>query len=29
MLLDIDRNWIVAGGNFELSLDDVESWLEE
>jgi hypothetical protein len=28
MLVDIDRNWIVVGERFDLSLDGVESWLE-
>jgi len=26
MIVDADRNAVVAGGRFDLSLDDVEQW---
>lgn len=28
-IVDADRNWLVAGERFDLSLDDVEQWLTE
>ena len=28
-IVDAERNWLVAGERFDLSLDDVEQWLSE
>ena len=28
-IVDAERNWLIAGERFDLSLDDVEQWLTE
>jgi hypothetical protein len=28
MIVDRDRNWVVAGERYDLTLDDVAAWLE-
>jgi hypothetical protein len=28
-IVDAERNWLVVGERFDLSLDDVEQWLSE